>query len=369
LERAGVTYDSHDGKSLLNILETLPRDDFFHATVEELYDLAVGILHLQERQRIRLFIRKDSSTRVFSCLVFVPRERFNSKLREKIQKILTEDLGGYSADFSTRFSESILARIHFIVRFKDDLAKKYDLTKLQEKLIAVGRTWEDNFKDALLEHFGEAEGNNLFHKYRNAFPVGYRSEFNVRTAVYDVYHIEKLSNKNFLEMSFYRPLDEAEGIIRFKLYSPECSIPLSDVIPMLECLGLRVISERPHEIIPKGMSKIWINDFGMIHNVKKDLNVDEVKDIFQEAFYHIWYKEAESDGFNRLVLGVGLNWREVTMLRAYAKYLWQTGFTFSQAYIEDVLVGIPVITHDLVELFKVRFDPALSQDGCVKRED
>lgn len=362
LERANVSRVSHDGKALINILETLPRDDFFHATAEELYDLSMGILHLQERQRIRLFIRKDAFTRVFSCLVFVPRERFNSKLREKIQNILLTELGGYQADFSTRFSESVLARIHYIIRFKDDLAKPYDVKAIQDKLVAVSRTWEDNFKSGILEHFGEELGNRLFHKFQGAFPVGYRSDFNVRTAVYDVKHIEKLSETNPLEMSFYKPLDEPEGTIRFKLYSPMNSIPLSDVIPMLECMGLRVISERPHEIEPKEGNHVWINDFAMVQNLNKDLNVDEIKDIFQEAFYHIWYRDAESDGFNRLVLGAGLNWREVTMLRAYAKYLWQTGFTFSQAYIEDVLCGNLSITRDLVQLFTFRFNPEISAE-------
>lgn len=362
LQRATVSYESHDGKSLLNILETLPRDDFFHATVDELYELSMGILHLQERQRIRLFIRKDPFTRVYSCLVFVPRERFNSKLREDMQNILVQELGGYQVEFSLRFSESILARIHYIVRFKGDLTKEFDSASLQDKLIQVARTWEDNFKGALLEHFGEENGNHLFHLYQGAFPVGYRSEYNVRTAVYDVQHIERLCDSDTLEMSFYRPIDEPEGILRFKLYSPNISIPLSDIIPMLECMGLRVISERPHEISLKNNKKVWINDFGMVSNTSKDLDVDEIKEIFQEAFYHIWYKEAERDGFNRLVLGSGLNWREVAVLRAYAKYLWQIGFTFSQAYLEDVLYGLPHITRDLVDLFKSRFDPQLSQE-------
>lgn len=362
LERANTTFDSHDGKALINILETLPRDDFFHGTVEEIYDLSMGILHLQERQRIRLFIRKDHFTRIFSCLVYVPRERFNSKLREKMSSILLNELGGYQVDFSTRFSESILARIHFIIRFKDDATKDYDVTLIEQKLVQSGRTWDDNLKEAILDYYGEEEGNRLFQKYRGAFPAGYRSDYNVRTAVYDINHIEKLIDSNPLEMSFYRPLDEPEGILRFKIYSPDNSIPLSDIIPMMECMGLRVISERPHEIEPKNGRHVWINDFGMIHNAKKDLNVDEIKEVFQEAFYHIWYKDAESDGFNRLVLGVGLNWREVTMLRAYAKYLWQIGFTFTQAYIEDVLAGLPLITADLVSLFKARFDISLSQE-------
>lgn len=362
LERANVEEESHDGKILMNILETLPRDDFFHGTVEELYDLATGILHLQERQKIRIFIRKDSFARLFSCLVFVPRERFNSKLREKMQKILMDELNGYQVEFSTRFSESILARIHFVIRFKDDVAKDFNLNEIQEKIVQVSRTWEDNLRDALTEHFGEEAGNRYFHNYRGAFPAGYRADYNVRTAVYDVNHIQKLTDKNSLEMSFYQPLDEQDGILRFKLYSPDSSIPLSDIIPMLECMGLRVISERPHEITPKTGKIIWINDFGMIHASGKELNVDAVKEIFQEAFYHIWNRHAESDGFNRLVLGSGLNWREVTMLRAYAKYLWQIGFTFSQAYIEDVLAGVPAITHDLVQLFTTRFDPSIAQE-------
>lgn len=362
LERARTTFDSHDGKALLNILETLPRDDFFHGPVEELYELSMGILHLQERQRIRLFIRKDHFTRIFSCLVYIPRERFNSRLREKFQEILLRDLGGYQVDFSTRFSESILARIHFIIRFKDDETKEYDVAQIEQKLIEVSRTWDDNLKQAIIEYFGEEEGHHLFQKYKGAFPAGYRADYNVRTAVYDINHIEKIDEDNPLEMSFYRPLDEPDGILRFKIYSPNTSIPLSDIIPMMESMGLRVISERPHGVEPKGDHLVWINDFGMIFSLQNDLNVEEVKDIFQEAFYHIWYRYAENDGFNRLVLAVGLNWREVTVLRAYAKYLWQTGFTFTQAYIEDVLVSVPHITADLIKLFNARFDLSYTQE-------
>lgn len=369
LERAKVEADGHDGKALINILETLPRDDFFHASVEELYNLAMGILHLQERQQIRLFIRKDSFVRAFSCLVFVPRERFNSKLREKMQKILMQSLGGYQSSFSTRFSESILARIHFIVRYKDNAEKEYEVGQIQKKLIRISRTWEDNLKDALADHFGEEHGNRLFNYYRNAFPAGYRSDFNVRTAVYDIHHIEKLSKDNLLEMSFYRPLNEPDGILRFKLYSPNSSVPLSDILPVFECMGLRVISERPHEVSSRSGEKFWINDFAIVHPLVKELNVDEVKEIFQEAFYHIWHRQAEIDGFNQLVLTVGLGWREVVMLRAYAKYLWQIGFTFSQAYIEQVLVGAPIITRDLVELFKARFDPLLTLEERTEHVD
>lgn len=369
LHRAHTSADSHDGKTLLNILETLPRDDFFHASVKELYELSMGILHLQERQRIRLFIRKDPFARLYSCLVFVPRERFNSRIREKIAEILQEELGGYQVDFEIRISESVLARIHYIVRFKDESARPYDIIKIQKQLIKISRTWADLLKNALLDHFGEGTGTQLFNGYRNAFPAGYRADFDVRTAVYDIQHMEMLSKDNPLEMSFYRPLDETEGLIRFKLYSPQVSIPLSDVIPILESMGLRVISERPHEILPSSGQPIWINDFGMIPNTDRELDVDTIKDIFQDAFFHIWYHYAESDGFNRLVLGANLTWREVTVLRAYAKYMWQIGFTFSQAYIEEVLSGVPEITANLVKLFKTRFSPKLTLEERVTKTD
>jgi len=369
LNMAKVSEKSHEGKILFNIIETLPRDDFFHSTVDELYELVMGIFHLQERQRIRLFVRKDLFSRTFSCLVFVPKEKFNSRLREEMGAVLMHALGGYRVEFITRFSESTLARIHFVIWYKEEAVKAYTIQNLQEKLVSIARTWEDNFKDALLENFGEEEGNRLCQKYRSAFPAGYREDYNVRTAVYDIQHMEKLTEKDILEMSFYQPLDEPEGIVRFKLYNLESSIPLSDVIPTLECMGLRVISERPHEINPTEGPKIWINDFGMVASMDKPLDVEKVRDYFQDAFQRIWYKDAEADGFNRLVLSVNISWREVMMLRAYAKYLWQVGFTFSQAYIEDVLVGMPTITQDIVELFKVRFNPALSSEERSVKEN
>lgn len=354
-ERARLNRNSYDGKTLMNILEIFPRDDLFHASIKELTEMSMGILHLQERPHIRLFIRRDDFAQYFSCLVYVPRDRFHSRLREKIAEILKRELGGYQVDFMTHFSESILARIHFTIRFKEGEAKDYVLSELQNKLINVGRTWDDSFRETLIENFGENKGLYLHSKYQGAFPVGYREEFFSRTAVYDVRHMEKLNDKNILEMSFYRALEDSSGTIRFKVFHKGSAVPLSDVIPMLECMGVRVLSEKPHAITPNEGSAIWINDFEMVHAFGKELDVEALKDVFQESFYHIWRKDAESDGFNRLVLEAGLNWREVMMLRAYAKYMWQIGFTFSQAYIEEVLVGNASFTSGLVKLFKTKF--------------
>lgn len=358
LELAGFSPKSHDDRALLNILETLPRDDLFQASEQEILELSTGILRLQERQRIRLFVRKDPFGNFISCLVFVPREKFTSALGDKMKAILLHGFKGLEVEFSTRFSESSLARICFVVRVDPKKEISYDLRQLEEKLVEAGRTWQDELKDALEEHCGEERGNDLLKRYQNAFPAGYQETFQARIAVIDIEYFETLSKKHPLAMSLYRPLEEAEAVIRFKLFRSGATIPLSDVVPILEHMGLRIISERPYEINPKnGQEAIWINDYRMVYKKGEILDIDTVKDLFQDAFDAIWDGRAENDGFNHLALGAKLTWREIMVLRAYAKYLWQAGFTFSQDHVEDTLTANPEISAMLIELFKFRFDP------------
>ncbi len=361
LKRAGFKPKSHADRAMLNILETLPRDDLFQASEEELLELAAGILHLQERQRIRLFVRKDVYGLFVSCLVFVPREKYTSALGEKMKEVLLHGFNGLEVELSTRFSESSLARIHFVVRMDPSKELTYDTKLLEKKLVEISRSWQDDLKDALSEQHGEERGNDLLKRYRHAFPAGYRENFSARMAVVDIDYFEELSEENPLGMSLYRPLEEIEEIIRFKLYRVGATIPLSDVVPILENMGLRIISERPYEIILKNTlsprDPIWINDYRMVHKNGGTFNTDTIKEIFQEAFDHIWKEEAENDGFNHLVLGARLTWREIMILRAYAKYLWQTGFTFSQKHVEDTLVANAEISAMLIELFRLRFSP------------
>jgi glutamate dehydrogenase len=356
LNNAGFPEKSHDGKNLVHILETLPRDDLFHASEEELYDLAIGILYLQERLRIRLFVRRDTYGRFFSCLVFVPREKFNSELREKMQKVLLEAFKGIEVSFSTRFSESVLARIHFVVRVPTGIDIEYDISDIEKKLIEAARTWRDELQSALVEHTGEERGNDLFKQYGDGFPAGYQETFSPRTAVIDIEYMEKLDEKAQMTMSLYRPIEDPEDTLRFKLFYTGITLPLSDVVPMLENMGLRIISERPYAVSSKNRTSIWINDYRMIHPKGKALDIDAIKEIFQETFYRVWHGFIENDGFNRLVLEAHLNWREITVFRGYAKYLWQTGFTFSQNSLEDTLYTNPMITRALMQLFSDRFN-------------
>ncbi|MBI5447723.1 MAG: NAD-glutamate dehydrogenase, partial [Gammaproteobacteria bacterium] len=357
LQASGLLPKSHAGKTLINILETLPRDDLFQASSEELTHLAMGILQLQERQRIRLFARWDIYRRFASCLVYVPREWFNTELRQHMQGVIEKAFHATEVDFSVLFTESVLARIHFLVRTDPKTVPDVDFKELEKKLIEIGRTWRDELQSHLYSFYGEEKSGDLLQKYAKAFPASYREDFTPKNAVYDIEQLEKINEKNPLGMSFYRPQNDKSGLIQFKLFHFKDTIPLSDVLPMLENMGLRIIGERPYEIRPQNAPVVWINDFEMKHPLGMELDVDKIKTIFHEAFEKVWAERLESDGFNKLVLEAGLSWREVTVIRAIAKYLRQTGFTFSQDYMEETLAKNSSTAKILVELFKLRFDP------------
>ncbi len=346
--------DSHNGKELVHIIETLPRDDLFQATQEELVELTSGILHLQERNQIRLFVRKDAYGRYFSCLVYVPREIFNTELTLAMQEVLMRGFQGVESSYNTYFSDSVLARIHFIIRVNPKHPVEYSVANLEKKLITVARSWADEFKTSLITEFGEADGLRFYAKYRKAFPGSYSECYLPSEAIYDIKQIEALSNDNPLGMLFFKSGTTA---LRLKLFHFEHTIALSDVLPTLENMGLRIIGERPHEIVFKDGSIVWITDFDMVYVKNETIDIHDLKDNFKDAFANIWYKNAEDDGFNHLVLAAQLTWHETAVLRAYTKYLRQTGFTFSQAYIEQAVINNAEISRSLVELFKLRFSP------------
>src|SRR5215213_9991367 len=250
LERSGFPEASHNEKDLLEILETYPRDELFQIDKEELFEIAMGILHLQERQRVSLFVRRDTYGRFFSCLVFVPRDRYNTGIREKMQGILQRAFDGTNVEFNVRLSESVLARLHFIIYVKPGENPDYDADEIEERLAEATRSWTDSLYDALIEHFGEERGTELFHKYRDAFPPGYRNGFLARTAVADIAKIEELRSEDDIGMSLYHPLEEAENFLGFKLFRLGEQISLSGILPLLEDMGVEVVDERPHKIEP-----------------------------------------------------------------------------------------------------------------------
>ncbi|KJS41494.1 MAG: NAD-glutamate dehydrogenase [Rhodospirillaceae bacterium BRH_c57] len=364
MRHAGFRPFSHDGKRLLNILESLPRDELFQASDAKLLDMALGILHLQERQRTALFLRQDEFERFISCLVFVPRDRYDTALRLAVQGILEGAFGGVLSAYYTQVADSPLARLHFIIKTTPGAIPDYDPAAIEGRIAEAARAWADHLHDVILSTKGEEVGARLARRYGEAFPTFYRERFNAQAAVFDIDRMEDAldgtaSGRDGLGMNLYRPLEAAEEEVNFKVYHPDSAVPLSEILPMLENMGFRVIGEIPFAIrLDGGRRVVWIHDFSMSPADGSRLPISEVRATFQEAFAKVWDGEVENDAFNKLVILAGLSWRDVVILRAYAKYLRQAAFTFSQGAIEQTLAAHPSITRGLIHLFHARFDPA-----------
>ena len=353
LEHAGFPPASHDRKALLEILESYPRDSLFQMETEELFEVAIGILGLGERQRLRLFTWRDPLDRFIECLVCIPRDRFNTENRERVGRILLDALGGVALDWNLQLSESRIARVHYIIRCGEQPAGEYDAATIEARLVQAVRAWTDDLRDALLEDHGEEDGNKLFRRYERAFPPGYQADWVARSAVADIARIEELVSTDEPITSLYRPLEAPEGTVRLKLFSAD-GVLLSDVLPTLEHLGAKVADERPYEITPADRGPAWIYDFGLQADPE---NTERVRDLLHDTFLGVWRGDLEDDGLNGLVLTATLTGRQVSIIRAIAKYLRQGGIGFSDSYIERTLTGHCDIARLLVELFNARLDP------------
>jgi glutamate dehydrogenase len=356
LDRAAFPRDTHDAKDLTAILEAYPRDELFEVSTDELFELSMGILGLQERRRVRLFLRRDRYGRYYSCLVFVPRDHYTTKTRLRLQDVLRDSFDATGMEHSVRLSESVLARLHFIVHTEPGHDSAPDVEDLERRLADAARDWTDDLRVALIDELGEERGTRLCHEYGDAFPAAYREDYPARFAVADIERLERLDPDGDLGMSLHRPVEAPEGSVRFKLYRTGSPNTLSQVLPVLENMGFEVIDQRPYDIHPDGASPRWIHDFGLRFEPGA-LDTKDARTAFHDAFARVWSGDNENDGFNRLVLGAGVPWRDVTVLRAYSKYLRQTETRYSLNYMQDALVDHPAVTRRLRELFHARFDP------------
>ncbi|TVT55812.1 MAG: NAD-glutamate dehydrogenase [Sedimenticola thiotaurini] len=356
IRNSGLAPSSHSGKALENILTTYPRDALFQTPVDQLETMAMGILGLQERQRTRLFISRDIFNRFYSCLIYLPRERYNRELRLRIQKVLVAAFNGNEVEFSTFFTESTLARIHLIIHSPPDKEMDCTIEDLEAQVITATTTWRDELRVALNEQYGEAQASKYYKAYANAFPSGFREDFYPRTAAADVARIEEARLTGELGLNFYRPILESSENVHCRLYSAEKQVSLSDAIPILENMGLTVFGERPYRIRNQSIP-IWIHDFSMNYSDGSGSLTDESNQLFQEAFLKVWQGEVDNDGFNQLVLAAGLRWKEVVLLRAYGRYFKQIKIPYSRSYIIESLTHNANITRLLVDLFNLKFNP------------
>ena len=353
--RAGFENSAHLGKELAQVLEVLPRDDLFQTPVDELFNTAIAIVQIQERNKLRLFLRKDPYGRFAYCLAYVPRDIYSTETRVKIQQILMERLQASDCEFWTYFSESVLARVQYILRVDPKNKQPIDTQLLEREIVQACRTWQDEYASLVVESLGEAQGTTVLADFPKGFPAGYRERFAAHSAVVDMQHLLSLSEQRPLVMSFYQPLSQGDQLLHCKLYHADTPLPLSDVLPILENLGLRVLGEFPFRLRRQNGREFWIHDFAFTYAEGLDVDIQQLNETLQDAFVHIVRGDAENDAFNRLVLTAGLAWRDVALLRAYARYLKQIRLGFDLGYIASALLNHTDIARELVRLFKMRF--------------
>jgi len=358
IERAGFRQYSHMYKNLLSALQAYPRDELFQVDEDTLLDTALGILRLGDRRKTRVFIRRDLYGRFYSCLVYMPREDYNTDSRVKIAEILKRHLNGASVEFTVQLSETVLARIHMLVRSSPRDAPHYDVHAIESEIVQATRRWDDDFKIAAVEMLGEERAAPILRAYANAFPISYRDQVSARAAVRDIAAIEKLAAEHPYAVNLYRPVEGDGRTLRLRVFRLGGPVPLSASLPVLENMGLEVLDEVSYEIAPEG-TPVFIHDFGL-RSARDIEDVESVKPLTEEALLRVARREIENDGFNRLTPLAAISADDVIVLRAYAKYLKQAGFTFSQAYLEQTLAGHPGIVRKLVEYFHARFAPSAS---------
>ncbi|WP_449278414.1 NAD-glutamate dehydrogenase [Leucobacter sp. GX24907] len=362
LERSGYAATSHSGKDLLQILEQYPRDELFQDTAEHLYEVATEASRLRERRRSRIFLRRDEFGRFVSALAYLPRDRYNTTVRLRIQELLRETFGAEQVDHATRVGDSPLAQLHFVVRMpKGVQVPDVSAAELQPRFEAAIRGWEESLVDALHQKHNEEEAAELLGRYAAAFSGAYKESITPEDAVGDIALLEQLRLGCNFAVHLYEPEKHDKGKRYLTVASRE-EYPLTRMLPVLTDLGVDVVDERPYEVTLADGTTFFLSDFGLTAPDIKAWRDPSWRQEFEDAFVAVWTGAAESDGLNALVLLGGLDWRRIVILRAIAMYLRQTGAAFSVPYIERALVANSEIAAKLVRLFEIRFDPDESGD-------
>jgi glutamate dehydrogenase len=363
LAATGIARDSYDGQDLIEILDGYPREELFEISAAELTPIALGVLRLRERRQTRLFLRRDRYGRYMSCLLYLPRDRYTTEVRLRAQEILMRALHGESMDYSAMVGDSALARLHVVVRAERGReVPQADAAELEPKLAAAVRSWDEDLADQAVRALGEQRARQVLDMCSTVIPETYKADVSAADAVGDLSVILELreSGAAFAVRLVTGP--QRWTLVVYRLGTP---ITLSDVLPQLQHMGLGVVDEHPYTFAGAAQaSSFWIYEFGL--RPPAGTLPDGVREAFEQALTALWHGQTEDDGFNALVLAAGLNWREVTLLRAFAKYLRQGGMRFSEDYVQRVLRSNAAVTRLLVRLFESRFDPR-RQPGAAER--
>lgn len=362
LKHSQLDGSSHNGKTLVSIMEGHPRDELIQDSERDLLETLLEIWKIYERKTVRLFVRSDPYEKFASCIVYLPRESLRTQLREAIEARLAKALNATESEFTTQFlAESVLARIHIVFHITDGCYREIDIPALEASLAEIVKDWGSRLEEKIHANWEGDDGRRLARRFSGAFPASYQSQISIEEAVEDLANFAELQDDSELAMSFFKEDTDQADIMRLKLFRRDSSLELSDLIPMLENLGFRVLVEHPYKISADDQTLVWMLDFRLrfVLDLRGTLDVDAVRSNFVSAFLAIWHGHSESDAFNRLILGARLDWRSVVLLRSYARYMKQIGIQASQEFIAEVLSRHLDIVRNLIALFRTHFDPRI----------
>ncbi|MET0181330.1 MAG: NAD-glutamate dehydrogenase [Caulobacterales bacterium] len=375
IEHSGFRAGGHSEKSFRHVIETYPREELWQMSQEELLETARAVVHLMDRPRARIFARRDRFNRFVSAIAYLPKDRFNSDLRQAVGRLLEQTYGGAVESFSPTLGEGPLARVHFIVSDIDPVRPDPAPHALDEAAAALTRKWEDDFQAALAASpmFDDEARLRVRNRFEDAFPVSYRAATAPAEALDDVVEILTAKPEEHIRVRAYRAAGDGKEILRAKIYARNALLPLSATLPIFEHMGLFVSAERNHELalMPDAADAmaqtVHIHDLEMRTEDGAALDFGAIQSAFEDAFIAIWSGRTESDGFNKLILRLGVGWREAALIRALARYRQQTGLDPSQLVQEQALAAHPQIAALIIALFRVRFDPDLPEDIDARR--
>ena len=359
LEKSGVNPRSHRGKALAHILDNYPRDELLQTSIDDLTRTSGAILGLQDRRQVRLFLRRDTFKRFYSCLIFVPKDKYNTRVRLAIEAVLTDAFAGSGVETTVEISDAALARLHSIVRTEATTQSRRSIAAVEERIANAVITWQDKLRDALVAEYGEEDGLDFYVRYSDVFPLAYEEDVTPEEAARDLCRLHSVCTSTAVVDEQY-VLERGQGRndeLTFKVFTRGGSLALSDALPVLEDLGVRVLNERPYGLTLGDGQRFSIQAFTLTAELDAGIDIDSRSTDFAATFAAAVDGGIESDGFNRLVLAAGLSASDVVVVRAYAKYLLQLGIPFSQTYMEQVLGDNAKYARAFIDAFVTRFDP------------
>ncbi len=374
MNRARFLEGSHNSARLSNILETFPRDELFQIGDDELFNTSLDILHLFDRPRVKLFVRTDAFDRFISALLYVPRDRYDSRLRIHAGELLARAYGGHVTSYFPSFSDSPLARVQFIIGMTPGDHPTPDVVAIESEIAKAARTWTDDLEAVVREGFADQTlATRLLASYANAFPAGYRDRYDAEEGFRDLAIAETLWTDDQIAVRAFRKTSDSRLQFRFKLYRyGEGPARLARVTPILQDMGLSALVEEGYPLTVATVAGtrrcIWVHEFLLEDENGAHIAFEDVKSSFEAAFAAVWDGRAESDGFNRLVLELGAGWREAALVRALCRYRLQSGLDPSPTLQQAALAAYPAIGRLILDLFGTRFDPNLGTTITARRE-